>query len=163
MSPLIRQLSPLKGCATYTEWLIQKARWSAEMFTALSAPCGPAAFATGRACSQCLLPHAAVPGCSKEIPEVCYTEVMFLPTQVQNDFLCIPSFILFGDSNMSQYVMHVVTSFCKRCPPTWPSLATRQQKKGSFCEAFKEEVWRNMHLFSVQWLLNWAVVGSPAR
>lgn len=41
LSPVIRQLFPLKGCAVYTEWLIQKARWPAETFTALSTPYGP--------------------------------------------------------------------------------------------------------------------------
>ena len=108
-----------------------ESRWPAEMFTALSTPRDPAAFVTGRARGWCLLPHAAVPRCSKEIPEVRYTEVVFLPTQLQNDLLCIPSFILFGDSGMSQYVIRAVTSFCKRCfPPAQASY--KATKKGLF-------------------------------
>lgn len=159
---MIRQLSPLKVCAIYTEGLIQKARWPAETFAALSTPRGPAAFAMGRARGRRLLPHAAVPRCSKEIPEVRYTEVMFLPTQLQNDFLCIPSFILFGITACPSTSCMWWQALVSNASPQ-PNLATRQQKKGSFCEAFKEKVWRNMHLLGVQWLLSWAVVGSPAR
>lgn len=110
------------------------------MFHALSTSCGPAAFSHRKGMCCCLLPHTAVPRCSKEIPEVRYTEVMFLPTQLQSDFLCIPSFILFGVSGMFQYIMHVGTSFYKRCfPPAQPSPATRQQNQALSVKLSKTE------------------------
>lgn len=152
---MIRHLSSLRGCMMYTESLIQKANWDVCCLEH-----------TSWSCSTCYgkgtQPASAPAHCSPQVQQgnsrlgVCYTEVMFIPAQMRNDFLCISSFTLFGNSpSMSRVWWQAFVSAAYRTQPS-----CKATKKGSFCEAFREKVWRNMPLLGVQWLLSWAVVGS---